>query len=333
MPAQTYPAGLPYPQSAPVQASERRLMTQGDGPRDSRPVQFDRLGQQQLQWTFKFAHAAVFQAWWETDLVEGGAWFVANWPLPQGGDGDRRFVGTPAWQLLPGYGWRVTATCALRGRGLPSYPEGGSGGGGGGIPESAVFFDAFDGIEALELHVPDVAGPMFSWDPPSSITLTGTGLLAGPATLATYGVASGWNFGNPFAEVTEYDVDFTWTSPPAFTHGAYDTYLTLTVSPMGAVPAAASLSLFHSGASPLTLVGPGLGAGVDVSAAYAPSTVYLGQLRVRDAGVSISFMGQESTNVVDMTTAPDANRYPEGIYLNLAGGSALHSLAIVNAGA
>ena len=88
--------------------------------RFTRPAQRDRLATQQL--TFElvdWADCMAFRQWYEVDLQRGGAWFSATWPLPQGWvSAVRRFVGQPRWDYIVAIGWRVTAECQLRGRGL-----------------------------------------------------------------------------------------------------------------------------------------------------------------------------------------------------------------------
>lgn len=115
-----YPSTLPGPSVAPVTSAERRLIAPRDGVRSSRAAQRDRLAMQDL--TFEFLHFAdceAFRLWWRDTLVEGAAWFAATWPLPQGWvAGVRQFVGTPRWDYIPAAGWRVTARCQVRGRGV-----------------------------------------------------------------------------------------------------------------------------------------------------------------------------------------------------------------------
>lgn len=120
MAAITYPATLPGPSIAPVTGAERRLIPPRDGVRQSRPAQLDRLAVQRVTFEFvDFADCQVFRQWFEGDLVEGGAWFSATWPLPQGWvSGVRRFLAPPRWDFIPAIGWRVSAECQLRGRGL-----------------------------------------------------------------------------------------------------------------------------------------------------------------------------------------------------------------------
>lgn len=115
-----YPDTLPGPSVATITSTERRVLSQGDGPFDARAVQRDRLATQQLTFPpFSADEAATFRVWWRDTLQRGGAWFAATWALPQGFvEGVRHFVGAPKRQRVGGF-WQVTAVCEVRGRGLP----------------------------------------------------------------------------------------------------------------------------------------------------------------------------------------------------------------------
>lgn len=121
MSAIVYPSALPAPVAALLQPAERRLGTELAGPRAVRGIQRDYLGTQRVEFVYSNAQAAVFGEWFRDDLVHGGAWFAANWPTQEGWHASavRRFMAPPSWQLVAGYGWRVSAECEVRGRGLP----------------------------------------------------------------------------------------------------------------------------------------------------------------------------------------------------------------------
>lgn len=115
-----YPSSLPLPSIATIKANERRLLTPIVGPRAARAIQRDRLEMQRLEWVFSMDEAATFEAWVKTALIEGGAWFAASWPHPTGATAVRRFVQRPTYpQYLLGAGWKVSATCVVRGVGEP----------------------------------------------------------------------------------------------------------------------------------------------------------------------------------------------------------------------
>lgn len=124
MPAIVYPSDLPCPQGAPIQLTERRLLSSDGGLYQARTVQRDRHAIQQITFPpFSPAQAATFRTWWEDTLVLGGNWFAATWPMPAGYSSVvRRFLAPPKWEHLAGGFWRVSAECEVRGVGLP--PDG-----------------------------------------------------------------------------------------------------------------------------------------------------------------------------------------------------------------
>lgn len=126
-----YPATLPPPSLAIVTPAERRLLSDlGGGPQQARGVQRSYVATQRVEFVFSAAEAAIFDAWWKTDLDFGGAWFMAAWPAPQGfANSARRFIGVPQWRYLPGGSWRVTAQVLVQTRALEdcfteTYPNG-----------------------------------------------------------------------------------------------------------------------------------------------------------------------------------------------------------------
>lgn len=129
MTAVVYPVDLPAPQVAPIQSSERRLLSADGGLYQARNVQRDRHAIQQITFPpFSPVQAAAFRTWWEDTLVFGGSWFAATWPLPQGWiEGVRRWIAPPTWAFVSsadGGRWRVSAPCEVRGVGLaPQTPE------------------------------------------------------------------------------------------------------------------------------------------------------------------------------------------------------------------
>lgn len=97
------------------------MLSSINGPRKSRVGQTDRLSTQSLQFVlWSEAQVQAWVNWYRDDLDNGGAWFLATWPQPEGGSGVRRFVGAPGFPeyLGPGRGWRVSADVQIRGRGL-----------------------------------------------------------------------------------------------------------------------------------------------------------------------------------------------------------------------
>lgn len=121
MVAVTYPSTLPGPSLSAVTPADRALRSDvTGGPLQLRGIQRDYLGTQRAEWELTAADAAVFDAWWATTLRQGGAWFAATWPGPQGWvQLVRRFTGVPQWSHQAGGFWRVSAQLQVRGRGMP----------------------------------------------------------------------------------------------------------------------------------------------------------------------------------------------------------------------
>lgn len=95
MPAITYPATLPLPRSAPIEAVERRALSTQPGRREAAPLQRDRLYTQDCEFVFTPTETAAFMAWWKVGLILGGCRFLASWPSPQGTALVRQFIGPP----------------------------------------------------------------------------------------------------------------------------------------------------------------------------------------------------------------------------------------------
>jgi hypothetical protein len=122
-----YPATLPTPQAASIQSVERRVLS-SEGFFESRAGQTDRLSIEEITFPpLTPAEALIFDAWWRDDLLEGGIWFAAAWPRPEGQTSvARRFLRPPSWDYIgapdSGY-WRVTATFEVRGTGELPVPR------------------------------------------------------------------------------------------------------------------------------------------------------------------------------------------------------------------
>ena len=118
--ATDYPSGLRVPQTENVTPFDRSQPSDRDRPRESRALSLDRLAVVRATWPpFSPAEAAIFEQWWRVQLYEGGAWFNATWPLPQGRvPAVFRFIEQPRWRFVPGGRWRIEAVLEQRGRGL-----------------------------------------------------------------------------------------------------------------------------------------------------------------------------------------------------------------------
>lgn len=129
-----YPTTLPCPQTLAATPFERWQPSDPNRPREARALSTDRLAVVRATWPpLSPAEAAILQAFWKDDLRDGGAWFNATWPLPQGRvPAVFRFIEQPRWRLVPGGRWRVEAVLEQRGRtvsvidgpnsGVPSNP-------------------------------------------------------------------------------------------------------------------------------------------------------------------------------------------------------------------
>lgn len=121
-----YPLSLPCPQTLLATPFDRAQFSDPDRPRDARALSKDRLAVIRVTWPpLSPDEAAVFQAFWKDDLLDGGAWFNATWPLPQGRvPAVFRFIEQPRWRFVPGGRWRIEAVLEQRGRTVEvSEPE------------------------------------------------------------------------------------------------------------------------------------------------------------------------------------------------------------------
>lgn len=117
------PASLPRPQTSVVTPAERRILSDQSRPRDARAAQRDRTEFERLTFpALTQAQAAAFDTWWRDDLVYGGAWFTAKWPLPRGFvNAVRKFIETPKFEFVGDHmngRWRVSVLTEVRGLGV-----------------------------------------------------------------------------------------------------------------------------------------------------------------------------------------------------------------------
>lgn len=118
--ATDYPTGLPCPQTENVTPMERAQFSNRDRPREARALSRDRLAIVRATWPpFSPEDASIFEEWWRVQIYEGGAWFNATWPLPQGSvPAVFRFIEQPRWRFVPGGRWRLEGVLEQRGRSL-----------------------------------------------------------------------------------------------------------------------------------------------------------------------------------------------------------------------
>lgn len=116
-----YPASLPCPQTATVTPFDRGQRSNEDRPREARALSLDRLALVRATWPpMRHAEASRFYSFWKEELFDGGAWFNATWPLPQGKvPAVFKFAEQPRWRFVPGGLWQIEALLEQRGRGLP----------------------------------------------------------------------------------------------------------------------------------------------------------------------------------------------------------------------
>jgi len=154
-----YPAGLPIPQTSVITPLERRAMSDPEAPREARAQSRDRLQFERATWIFTDAQVAVFRAWWETDLRNGGAWFNATFPVPEGLiEKQHCFRTQPRYGFVPGGFWKVSAVLEVRGRGRP-----------------------------VDFGVPSVGGEAIAWYEPMSEGTSGALSHSNSGTAPAYG--------------------------------------------------------------------------------------------------------------------------------------------------
>lgn len=119
-----FPLTLPCPQTETVTPFDRGQRSNEDRPREERALSLDRLALVRATWPpLSPTDSAAFYTFWREDLFDGGAWFNATWPLPQGKvPAVFKFVEQPRWNFVPGGRWRIEALLEQRGRGLPVNP-------------------------------------------------------------------------------------------------------------------------------------------------------------------------------------------------------------------
>jgi hypothetical protein len=166
--ATDYPSTLPVPQTANITPFERAQLSNADRPREARALSTDRLATVRATWPpLSPADAAVFRAWWKDEIYEGGAWFNATWPLPQGTvEAVFRFIQQPRWRFVPGGRWRIEAVMELRGRTQPVI-DGSVGSG----REIAWFDPINDPVTGALLHSNSGTGVCDSFAPGPVVTL------------------------------------------------------------------------------------------------------------------------------------------------------------------
>lgn len=171
-----YPQSLPVPQTSVVSPAEMRQLSNERTPYEARALSNEQREFERVTFpAMNAVQAAVFQEWWKDDLIYGGAWFNAKWPLPRGFfEAQRKFVGAPRWQAVGRGYWKISALCEVRGRSL-RVMSGPPPGGGAGIAWFAPINDRFSG----SLNVTNAGSGDASDFSSSGVTTLYAGALSG----------------------------------------------------------------------------------------------------------------------------------------------------------
>lgn len=117
MVALVYPRALPCPAAMTVVPRERRAQ-QGSSPYvgSARQLSVDDVRDVVATWQLPEAKVAAWVSWYDEQLTEGGSWFRATWPLPQGRvPANYRPVSSPTYNLVDGKGvWAVSLGFEVR---------------------------------------------------------------------------------------------------------------------------------------------------------------------------------------------------------------------------
>ena len=108
-----YPDDLPCPQvDTDLVPRERRYISDVSEPKKYRAFQKGfQATRNNVSFIFSETQAAAFQEWYKEELLEGGGWFYADWPLLHTEkDVAHRFVTRPVWKFLARGFFNVTAT-------------------------------------------------------------------------------------------------------------------------------------------------------------------------------------------------------------------------------
>lgn len=108
-----YPDELPCPQvDTDLTPRERRYISDiGEVKRLRRFQSTFQAERQKISFIFTRAQAEEFQKWYKEEIIEGGAWFYADWPiLHKEKRIAYRFVTRPVWEFLARGVYHVTAS-------------------------------------------------------------------------------------------------------------------------------------------------------------------------------------------------------------------------------
>lgn len=122
----SYPTTLPGPSQITLRPAERRRVSSiPQGLQQVAGRQRDFLAIEEVQFHFTATQAEIFDTWWKGQIVYGGGWFAAYWPVSHKMSvGNRRFTESPKWTLIGHEYWQVSCQFELRGS-LNNSPSGG----------------------------------------------------------------------------------------------------------------------------------------------------------------------------------------------------------------
>jgi hypothetical protein len=114
-----YPSTLPGPEEAPVAPGVRGFFSNESPGFQTRNFSRDFTGVQTLTFFLSGDEPSAFEAFWKTQLLDGGRWFMATWPFMSGtATLARKFVSSLRWSHVHNSVYRVQAEVEFRGTGL-----------------------------------------------------------------------------------------------------------------------------------------------------------------------------------------------------------------------
>lgn len=201
----TYPATLPVPQTELVTPFNRAQYSDPDRPREARALSLDRLSLVRATWPpLSPTQAAVFQSFWREDLLDGGAWFNAEWPLPQGVvPSVFRFIQQPRWRFVPGGRWRIEALLERRGRTVQVEP------GAPAVESGIAWFDPILSNSGTLAHANSGTGLVSDFLPGSPVTTLFAGMIGWVDETLVWSIVS-WTSGDGHPSPTIADSTGRW---------------------------------------------------------------------------------------------------------------------------
>lgn len=196
-----YPSFLPTPQRSTVSPAEARQLSDPRLPVFARAISTENRQFESLQWpAMSSADHEALMAWWKDDLVYGGAWFNATWPLPRGRvPAVRQFVKAPRRVYAGGGMWRTTAVCEVRGLGVQVVD--------GRASDIIAWFDPIGGSYGSLAHANSGTAPLYGIGAQSQLF---AGLTLYDGQVVSWSIAS-WTSGTGDAAPFFFDAADGWT--------------------------------------------------------------------------------------------------------------------------